>query len=140
MIVRFIRGVCCYKDSESTASERITAGIGEWPTLRIGRRLVNQRLKDPTREARAFWHVSCQANGDLIMRTFAIALGILMLPGGLPAQDILSDHPILLNGDMAVLEAGEPRKDLECSVIPDKGLLGFDLAFHTGYTVMVPIK
>ena len=74
------------------------------------------------------------------MRTFAIALGILMLPGGLPAQDILSDHPILLNGDMAVLEAGEPRKDLECSVIPDKALLGFDLAFHTGYTVMVPIK
>ncbi len=48
--------------------------------------------------------------------------------------------PILLNGDLAVLESGEPRKDMECVVTPGKALLGFDLKFHAGYTVSIPLK
>lgn len=46
----------------------------------------------------------------------------------------------LLNSDQAVLEAGEDRSDLPCSVISIKPILGFDLRFHSGYEVSVPLK
>lgn len=46
----------------------------------------------------------------------------------------------IFNSDMAVLEAGEPRKDLPCSVINNKPVLGFDLRHHAGYEVSVPLK
>ena len=42
--------------------------------------------------------------------------------------------------DMAVFEAGEERKDLPCSVVGSKALLGFDLRYHAGYEVSVPLK
>jgi hypothetical protein len=42
--------------------------------------------------------------------------------------------------DMAVLEAGEPRTDLPCSVQNSKAILGFDLRFHAGYEVTVPLR
>jgi hypothetical protein len=42
--------------------------------------------------------------------------------------------------DMAVLEAGEVRKDLPCLVTPAKPALGFDLRFHSGYEVSLPLK
>ena len=35
----------------------------------------------------------------------------------------------IFNTDMAVLEAQDVRKDLGCTVTPDKPLLGFDLRF-----------
>jgi hypothetical protein len=41
---------------------------------------------------------------------------------------------------MAVLEAGDPRKDLVCTVNPTKPVLGFDLRFHAGYEVTIPLK
>jgi hypothetical protein len=46
----------------------------------------------------------------------------------------------IFNTDMAVLEMQEPRKDLPCTVIPAKAILGFDLKFHAGYEVSVPMK
>jgi hypothetical protein len=46
----------------------------------------------------------------------------------------------LYNSDLAVLEAREPRKDLACTVTPVKPQIGFDLRFHTGYEVTVPLK
>jgi len=46
----------------------------------------------------------------------------------------------IYNTDMAVLEAQEVRKDLSCSVTPAKPELGFDLRFHAGYEVTVPLK
>lgn len=46
----------------------------------------------------------------------------------------------LLNSDQAVLEAGEERTDLPCSVISTKPVLGFDLRFHSGYEVSVPLR
>ncbi|MEP6536340.1 MAG: acetyltransferase [Bryobacteraceae bacterium] len=46
----------------------------------------------------------------------------------------------IFNTDMAVLEAGEPRKDLPCSVINNKPVLGFDLRHHAGYEVSIPLK
>ncbi len=41
---------------------------------------------------------------------------------------------------MAVLEAQEPRKDLPCTVTEAKPTLGFDLKFHAGYDVSIPLK
>jgi hypothetical protein len=49
-------------------------------------------------------------------------------------------HVNIYNTDLAVLEAGEPRKDLACSVTPSKPALGFDLRFHAGYDVTIPLK
>ncbi len=42
--------------------------------------------------------------------------------------------------DLAVLEAQDVRKDLPCTVTPQKPVLGFDLRFHAGYEVNVPLK
>ncbi len=50
------------------------------------------------------------------------------------------DSPHMLNTDLAVLEAQDVRKDLPCTVTPMKPVLGFDLRFHAGYEVNVPLK
>jgi hypothetical protein len=46
----------------------------------------------------------------------------------------------LFTSDAAILEAREVRKDVPCSVAPIKPILGFDLKFHAGYDVSVPLK
>src|ERR1700683_1914980 len=46
----------------------------------------------------------------------------------------------IFNTDLAVLEQGEQRKDLPCNVTPSTPALGFDLRFHAGYQVSVPLK
>src|SRR5258708_1053607 len=46
----------------------------------------------------------------------------------------------MINTDLAVLEAQDVRKDLPCTVAPSKPVLGFDLRFHAGYEVNVPLK
>src|SRR5947208_7712375 len=47
----------------------------------------------------------------------------------------------LFASDAAILEAGETRKDIPCTVTPIKQpFLGFDLKFHAGYEVSVPLK
>lgn len=46
----------------------------------------------------------------------------------------------IFNTDMAVLELQDPRKDLPCVVSPIKPVLGFDLRFHAGYEVTVPLR
>src|SRR5947209_5382765 len=46
----------------------------------------------------------------------------------------------IFNTDMAVLEAGEARKDLPCSVVNNKPVLGFDLRYHVGYDVSIPLR
>lgn len=42
--------------------------------------------------------------------------------------------------DLAVLEAQEVRKDLDCTVDPIKPALGFDLRFHGGYEISLPLR
>ncbi|MEZ5351027.1 MAG: acetyltransferase [Bryobacteraceae bacterium] len=44
------------------------------------------------------------------------------------------------NTDLAVLEAGDERQDLPCTVSSDKAFLGFDLRFHAGYDLNVPLR
>jgi hypothetical protein len=46
----------------------------------------------------------------------------------------------LFTSDAAVLEAQETRKDLNCTVSPVKPALGFDLKYHAGYDVTIPLK
>jgi hypothetical protein len=48
--------------------------------------------------------------------------------------------PAIVISDLAVFEAHEPRNDLPCTVDPSKPVLGFDLRFHAGYQIMVPLK
>src|ERR1039458_2603864 len=61
------------------------------------------------------------------------------------AQDLIQagapGGPVrLFNGDTAILESTDNRKDLPCTVTPEKPSLGFDLKFHAGYEVSVPVK
>ena len=47
----------------------------------------------------------------------------------------------LFASDAAILEVQESRKDIPCTVTPvTKPVLGFDLKFHAGYEVTVPLK
>jgi len=46
----------------------------------------------------------------------------------------------LFSSDAAILEAREVRKDVPCTVTPIKPVLGFDLKFHAGYDVSIPLK
>ncbi len=46
----------------------------------------------------------------------------------------------LFSSDAAVLEATDNRKDLPCTVTSIKPVLGFDMKFHAGYDVQVPLK
>ncbi len=55
-------------------------------------------------------------------------------------QESLGTQPNLLNGDMAALESGEAHKDIACTVTPEKALLGFDLKFHAGYGLDLPLR
>jgi len=46
----------------------------------------------------------------------------------------------IMGSDMAILETQDVRKDIPCTVTPSKPVLGFDLRFHTGYDVTVPLR
>ncbi len=53
-----------------------------------------------------------------------------------PAGEALNFLP----SDMAILEAGEIRQDIPCTVTDRKAELGFDLRFHGGFDVSVPLS
>ena len=58
-----------------------------------------------------------------------------IMPGSTPGGE-----PYLFNTDAAVLESQDPRKDLPCTATSVKPTLGFDLKFHSGYEVSVPLR
>jgi hypothetical protein len=67
----------------------------------------------------------------------------LLAPISLSAQVPISNGggPVrIFNTDMAILETQDVRKDIPCTVTPGKATLGFDLRFHAGYDVSVPLK
>lgn len=59
-----------------------------------------------------------------------------------PAQTMIHADPgrALTGSDLAVLEAREPRDDLPCRLTPVKPAVGFDLKFHAGYEVAIPMR
>jgi hypothetical protein len=65
----------------------------------------------------------------------ALLSGQILIHGSGPHQ-----RANIFNTDLAVLESGEQRKELPCTVTPSKPALGFDLKFHAGYQVTVPLK
>jgi hypothetical protein len=81
---------------------------------------------------------------SLLARLASIPLAAVVLSVHAPAQSQLGGagggdlH--MMNTDLAVLEAQDVRKDLQCTVNPSKPVLGFDLRFHAGYDVNVPLK
>jgi hypothetical protein len=46
----------------------------------------------------------------------------------------------LVGNDAAILDSDEAKKDLPCAVTPVKPILGFDLRFHSGYDITIPLK
>lgn len=50
------------------------------------------------------------------------------------------EHVRLMPSDLAILDTGDARKDLPCSVVQRKPALGFDLRFHGGYEVSIPMR
>jgi hypothetical protein len=61
----------------------------------------------------------------------------------LRAQTLLSSASgsvHLVGSDLAVLEAQEVRKEITCTVTPEKPTLGFDLRYHAGFSIAVPLK
>src|SRR3569833_2786658 len=74
-------------------------------------------------------------------------LSCAILTGGrfLAAQELMpasgpGGSVRLFTSDAAILEAQDTRKDLPCTVTAVKPQLGFDLKFHSGYDVSVPLK
>src|SRR5579872_6129912 len=70
---------------------------------------------------------------------------LLVACSSLPAQSLMQGSgpgavPRIFNSDAAVLESQDVRKDLPCTVTSDKARVGFDLKFHAGYDVSVPLK
>ena len=75
---------------------------------------------------------------------FAI-FSFLLSTGPTAAQDLIQPaapggEVRLLTSDTAILESTDNRKDLPCTVTPQKPALGFDMKFHAGYDVQVPLK
>src|SRR5713226_763760 len=69
----------------------------------------------------------------------------LVVSTTLPAQTMIEGSGPgrlvrIFNTDAAILEAQEPRKDLPCGVNQIKPQLGFDMKFHAGYEVSVPLR
>jgi hypothetical protein len=84
--------------------------------------------------------------GELSMIRRATLIGsFLVCSAVLQAQNVVNGSGPggmvrMFNTDMAVLELQEPRKDLPCNVSPIKPVLGFDLRFHAGYEVSIPLR
>jgi hypothetical protein len=78
--------------------------------------------------------LSMRAAASLLLLAAAVR-GQSILPGSGPAGET---H--LFNTDAAVLESQDARKDLPCTSTSVKPTLGFDMKFHAGYEVSVPLK
>jgi hypothetical protein len=86
------------------------------------------------------------AAGKLIQKAMraAACLACMWLPAAPAGAQALLGTPggrvHLVGSDQAVLEAQDVRKELSCNVTPVKPALGFDLRYHAGYSVTVPLK
>ncbi len=70
---------------------------------------------------------------------------LLFTPAAGVSQTLMSANGrggavLTFSTDEAILESQEPRKDIACTVDPIKPSLGFDLRFHAGYDVTIPMK
>src|SRR5579864_747888 len=72
---------------------------------------------------------------------WAIELSVVCAPlGGQALLTAPGGQVHVIGSDLAVLEAQEVRKEVACTVTPEKPALGFDLRFHAGFNVSIPLK
>jgi hypothetical protein len=77
----------------------------------------------------------------------SVALAVLIFPFlALPSRSQIllkapepGDLVTILPSDLAIFEGGTERKEIPCTVTQRKPDLGFDLRFHAGYDVTVPL-
>jgi hypothetical protein len=92
---------------------------------------------------RSAWNFRCRLTpreGGIALLLAAALLGAPGLAGQSLLRSAQGGPPSIVGADMAVFEARDPRTDLPCLVDPVKPLLGFDLRFHAGYEIRVPLK
>lgn len=87
----------------------------------------------------------CRFHFRSVSKQWLYPCAVLLAPVLGLSQDLMHpDEPggsvRLFSSDAAVLETQEARKDLPCTVTPVKPWLGFDMKFHAGYDVLVPLK
>lgn len=77
---------------------------------------------------------SCVILGGLIVNPSRL------LPQTLMRGTATGGRVQLIGNDSAVLDTGESKKDIACTVTPVKPVLGFDLRFHSGYEIALPLR
>jgi hypothetical protein len=76
-----------------------------------------------------------------ISAAVVVCAGVVCMPAAGQVPISGGAGPVrIFNTDMAILETQDVRKDIPCTVTPGKATLGFDLRFHGGYDVNVPLK
>jgi len=76
-------------------------------------------------------------------RGVSILIAVTVAVAPLPAQNMMSavgSGAHLLTSDAAILEVEDIKKDLPCNVTSIKPVLGFDLKFHSGYDITLPLR
>ncbi len=88
-------------------------------------------------------HTGSNSMGARIILFNGVLLLAVFTPGAL-CQNVLqgsgSGAVRLLASDAAVLEIEDTKKDLPCTVTQIKPQLGFDLRFHAGYDITLPLR
>jgi hypothetical protein len=80
-----------------------------------------------------------------VLHSLVVGVFVSLMPQAASSQMLLKPSQPgealnLLPSDMAILEAGEIRQDIPCTVSDHKPELGFDLRFHGGFDVTVPLR
>ena len=87
------------------------------------------------------FRIGCDHAGSTALLMCALLLGGSALSAQVAMRASEPGGMVRLFGtDAAILESQESRKDLPCTVVPAKAALGFDLKFHAGYDVTIPLK
>ena len=76
------------------------------------------------------------AFGALLFLTYVVPLRSQILLKPAEPGEVVNPMP----SDQAIFEAGQDRKDLPCVLTERKPELGFDLRFHAGYDVQIPLR
>jgi hypothetical protein len=77
----------------------------------------------------------------IVLAGFVLIVGVCNAFSQNLMQGLASGGTVqLLSSDAAVLETEDLKKDLPCTVTSVKPLLGFDLRFHSGYEITLPLR
>src|SRR5579872_6869997 len=80
-------------------------------------------------------HFACVLLATMLLATAGALSAQVLMPVSGPGGAVR-----LFTSDAAILESQEVRKDIPCTVTPNKPQLGFDLKYHSGYEVSLALK